>query len=393
MNAGERLRGCRERSSFTQEQVAKILAVPRELVSMWETGRRVPKEQQFEQLASLYQVRVEYLLGEFDRKAVHEREVLYRGISEASRIRPIVNEWVDFLDRWADFLEQVEQAPQGFCRTPRKLDRGFIEDSRRAPTLAAEVRAYFSLGAEAAPNLYAFLDELGIIVYRVELGGYTAQGTDQVSGAFYNHPKLGYSILVNTDTTLGRQAFTLAHEFAHALYHYSQRGITSLSGSYGDPKERFANVFAAHFLVPGKTLRHIVNDSNIDPYKALQLAVYFRVSYATMLMRLAEEKLITHNQKEEWRQYGPRSMARQLNLSLELFQTGRSDPNKKNSKLERYPLSVLEQIKSALDAEQIVARKAAQLLGVSKSELESRLLNKLPEAEEAEKQEFDELPF
>ena len=389
MDTGERLRGCRERSSFTQEQVAKTLAVPRELVSLWETGKRVPKQHQFEQLASLYQVRVEYLLGELDRQEVCEREVLYRGISEGSKIRPTVNRWVDFLDSWAEFLNQANQEHQGLYKTPRKLDRGFIEDSRRAPTLAAEVREYFSLGTDAAPDLYAFLDELGIIVYKLPLGGYTAQGRDQVSGAFYNHPKLGYCILVNADTTLGRQAFTLAHEFAHALYHYSKRGITSTGGAYADPKERFANVFAAHFLVPAKTLKQMAAGGNIDPHKALQLAAYFRVSYATMLMRLAEEKLITYNQKEEWRQYGPRSMAKQLNLSPELFQASRGA---KTGKLDRYPLSVFEQIKLALQTRHTFLANAAQVLDVSEEDLKSRLIVGSPKTEDVVRRELNELP-
>ena len=75
------------------------------------------------------------------------------------------------------------------------------------------------------------------------------QGQRGSVGAFYNHPKLGYSIFVNADTAPGRQTFTMAHEFAHALFHYPTVGVVSRKGDR-DPKERFADAFAAHFLVP-----------------------------------------------------------------------------------------------------------------------------------------------
>ena len=177
-----------------------------------------------------------------------------------------------------------------------------LEDSgsgHKVPTPAerppsAKAREVYGLGSGAIPDLYAFLDERTCLF----IGLSWAPSVDREVaslGAFYNHPELGYCLLVNSDTTLGRQAFTLAHEFAHALFHYPSRGLISWKGER-DPREKFADVFAAHFLVPTKQLKDLVEDDRQsgwpDPYEALQLASYFRVSYATLLYRLFEEKII-----------------------------------------------------------------------------------------------------
>jgi IrrE N-terminal-like domain len=99
------------------------------------------------------------------------------------------------------------------------------------------------------------------------------QGSEGGSGAFYNHPKLGYSILVNADTAPGRQTFTMAHEFAHALFHYPTVGVISRKGDR-DPKERFTDAFAAHFFVPSGALRELSEPSwkenGVEPYRAVE---------------------------------------------------------------------------------------------------------------------------
>jgi Zn-dependent peptidase ImmA (M78 family) len=131
------------------------------------------------------------------------------------------------------------------------------------------------------PNLYALLDEREVLVYRAAMGRLDRE-PESISGAFYNHPELGYCILVNTDTAPGRQSFTLAHEWAHALFHYAKGGIICRSKDT-DPLERFADAFAASFLVPGKELRRLASEF-MNPLEALKLAQYFSVSYAMIAL-------------------------------------------------------------------------------------------------------------
>ncbi len=394
MVLGQRLRARRERMALTQAQAARALGIPRELVSMWETGARGPNRGQLEQLARLYQVDVDYLVAEEDTARQYEREVLTRELPQDPEERREIDCWLDFLDAWAQFQDEFGGELPGPQKPPRGLGVDqVITDARRAPTLAVKVREHYRLGLDAIPDLLAFLDKQGMLVYRAPLGA-IGDGGERISGAFYNHPQLGYCILVNADTTPGRQAFTLAHEFCHALFHYPLGGLISRKGDR-DAKEAFADAFAAHFLVPGRELRRLGEDERakqgLDPYKALRFAAYYRVSYATLLARLREEGLISPALHREWKAYSPSAMARTIGLNAGDFRLPQHQP----LSLERYPVSVLGRVKWAVDTKRLPPAEAARLLNVDGETLERSiaLLVEPPAATEAEAQEFEELPF
>lgn len=381
MELARRLREKRERLSLTQERVARALGAPRELLSYWENGTRVPNLRQLQELARVYNTTPAYLLGEAE-DAEEEQHVLLRGVDdEGAHIA--VRQWIGFLDSWADFLKDIEHELPGPGRPPKQLDEGeTVTDMRRVPVLANKVREHFRLGQDAMPDPYTFLDEKGYLVIKANLGP-LGQGADSISGAFYNHPRLGFSILVNTDTSPGRQAFTLAHEFAHSLYHHAVGGIICRFDP-NDPVERFANAFAASFLIPGKELRIMTKKAPISsPADALSLATYFGVSYAMILVRLVREGLITSRQYEDWRRYSASSLASQLGLNPEPFRI----PEHKPLHLDRYPLSVLELIKQSIERDLLSPKQAAGLLGVTQGDIQRTLLSDPPLANDLERQE------
>ena len=250
---GTRLRQARELAGYSQHEIAAILGIVREVVSYWENDRRVPSLAQLGRLAETYGTTTGSLLGtEPALIESEEHELVYRGLrAQPARTKAAVGRWLAFLDDWAGLLESCDVALPGRFVPPAKAWRAAhaITDSRLAPRLAQDVRNYYGLGSDAIPDLLAFLDGAGVLVYRVALD--PIGDGEGVSGAFYNHPHLGACVLVNTATTPGRQTFTLAHEFAHALFHYQERGLVSRTA---DPSrtERFADAFAAHFLVPGE---------------------------------------------------------------------------------------------------------------------------------------------
>ena len=59
----ERLRGMREKLSYSQRDVADRLKVSPSLISGYETGERTPSVEVLLQLSSLYQCSTDYLLG------------------------------------------------------------------------------------------------------------------------------------------------------------------------------------------------------------------------------------------------------------------------------------------------------------------------------------------
>lgn len=393
MGLSRKLQECRSRARLTQQQVADVLRVPRESISMWEQGTRVPGVKQLEDLARLYSVTADFLLDESETaQQIEEREVLCRGLVEDASVHVEFKRWFDFLDSWADLLEQSGISVGNAGKPPKKLDRGpDFTDGRQAPTLAAETRKEFGLGEDAIPDLYTFLDEQHILVCKANLGDWQ-MGVQGISGAFHNHEKLGYCILVNTQNSLGRQSFTLAHEFAHALFHYNCRSVISI---YKDPspRESFADLFASHFLVSSKTLKRVIDNAGwsdrLDQYKIIELAHIFRVSYAFMLYRLRNEKHISDDQRIVWEKCSPTALAKHLGMDSEVF----NKPNNPVLSLNRYPASVVQTVRDLISDDELTTAQAADLLDVSKSQIQSLLMTKMPPATPEERRELCEFPF
>jgi len=389
-----RLQAARERAALTQAVVANALGVPREMVSYWETGDRQPSLARLKNLARLYRVNPGYLVGEEDLDERAGRDVLYRSLEVRpdgdARVRLEVDGWLDFLDDWADFLNHAGHGHllSGAQKPPKPLDEGYVEDVRRASRLAANVREHYNLGLDPLPDLGAFLDEIGVLVYRTSLGSFARGFADEdgVSGAFFNHPRVGWSILVNTSASRGRQTFTLAHEFAHALYHYETGGVISREDEEArtDPKDRFANAFAAHFLVPGKRLRALVNHyggrDELAPPVALKLASYFGVSYSMLLYRLLGERLITAEERKAFGGSSVQSMVHRLNIPDEPFRA----PTHATNGVDRFPFSVLEIVRREIEDGNLTPSQAAGMLGMNEIDLQQALF-----AEGDELTEFD----
>lgn len=387
---GSRLRQAREWAGFSQQDAADTLGIPRELISYWENGRRRPSYTQIRRLAVLYGTSASYLVGKTPPPVQSdEHALIYRDLpTQAPQTRAALRQWLAFLDDWSDLREEAGDRLPGHWVPPKQAWRQPrpVTDSRRAPGLADDVRKHYKLGTDAIPDLVAFLDAWGILVYRVPLDPLDHGG---ISGAFYNHPRLGACILVNSQTTPGRQTFTLAHEFAHALFHYQETGLVSRA-HVRDRRERFADVFASHFLVPSETLFDLVEHvSEIGPLEVLQLQRYFRVSYAMLLYRLLSEGILSQAKYDEYRGYSPSYLASILGLDPADYLIEQSEAR---VGLENYPISVLSRVRAFVDADELSPPAAASLLDVSQEDLVARLLATPQSATGSEAHEFSELP-
>ncbi len=391
---GARLRWARERAGLSQQQAAEALGVAREVVSYWENERRIPGPPQLTRLSAAYGVTTGHLSGREPAPARSaDYALLYRSLgAQPQAARDTARRWLEFLDDWATILEDRGRRLPGRGTPPRELVREdrTVTDSRRAPALAERARHYYQLGLDAIPDLFAFLDQRGVLVYRAPLGRVGDSG--DVSGIFYNHPRLGYCVCVNTDTTRGRQFFTLAHEFSHALFHHAETGLVSRAGST-DLKEKFADAFAGHFLVPTAALRALngrsAGERAPDPFLVIRLQRYFRVSYATMLVRFYAEGFLTREQYEEYREYSPSHLAAQLGLDTCEYH---HHPKDQGVTLSAYPTSILELTRAFLRDRTLDLPGAAALFRVPEETIATQLLSRPREADPDERREFEELP-
>lgn len=389
---GARLREARTRTGLDQQAASTALEVDRVNLSYWENGRRTPGLAHLQRLAEVYGTTVDYLLGNTDHfEQTDHHEALYQHLTGTEKqAKKALKTWLTFLDGWAELREEAdgELPGRGQSFVPEGRVAEPVTDSRRAPTLAVRTRELCQLGTDAIPDLMAFLDSKDILVCRKDMGR-----SSDVSGMFYNHPRLGFCILVNSAHQPGRQQFTMAHEMAHALFHHQEKGLISRA-SVKDRREKFADTFAAHFLVPTDALRQAVQRCEpltpgvpLDPYDVVRLQREFRVSYAMLLLRLYSEAFIDQATFDRYRQYSPKGLAERLNVNTLEFQYRPDCP----PELTTYSPSIIDTVIRYLHEGRLSVPSAASLLDVPQ-EVISALLRQYDQAHADEMQEYDQLP-
>lgn len=106
----------------------------------------------------------------------------------------------------------------------------------------------------------------------------------------------GPAIIVNTDDGISfeRQIFTIAHELGHLILHPEAYDPTKTQESKREESE--ANAFAGYFLMPQNAFEKKLKESYGLGFveRVLHIKRFFRVSYLTVLRRMADMKLAEH---------------------------------------------------------------------------------------------------
>src|SRR5690606_27417090 len=119
-----------------------------------------------------------------------------------------------------------------------------------AEDAARQERLRLGLGDQPIPDLLDVLESqvgLRICYWPLPAG---------VAGMFANAGEGGYCIMVNRKHPHERRRYSLAHEYAHLLTDRHKPGVDYVTGSARrPPAERFADAFAAAFLMPANGVR------------------------------------------------------------------------------------------------------------------------------------------
>lgn len=116
-------------------------------------------------------------------------------------------------------------------------------------------------------------------------------------------------IAVNSAMTLGRQRFSMAHEFYHLFY--DKEVLTTICAKLigeGREKEQEADQFASYFLMPPNALSKLIKQIKKSEKKGLLLKdivlieQHFQVSRQAVLHRLVEEEELTQQEADLMRQ-------------------------------------------------------------------------------------------
>lgn len=134
-------------------------------------------------------------------------------------------------------------------------------------------------------------------------------------------------MLINSNSTRGRQHFTIAHELYH-LY-VDEHPVPHFCSETGDkdPKEKIADLFASCLLMPKNGILMNIPDSEIvsrsvSMATVLRLEQLFGVSHQAMAYRLKRLKLISEDQLQTFLNMNIKEVTAQYGIDQTLYQSG-----------------------------------------------------------------------
>jgi transcriptional regulator with XRE-family HTH domain len=212
---GELLRRARERTGLSQAAAATAVGLNRVVLSYYESGQRQPALPVASALARLYGLSLVELLEEMEAKS-ERTELLFRAAPAelSDRARASMGQFSSVVGAYVDLVQDLSGELPGKGASPLPAARP-AAGRRDAARLARDVRVHIGVGdGPIGDHLFEIADDVAL-VFRLPLG---ERDGISPSGFFYNHPRVGFCITVNSEVSLGRQVFTLAHELAHAFF-------------------------------------------------------------------------------------------------------------------------------------------------------------------------------
>ena len=293
---GERLRRAREALGLTQGEVAEKLEVGRPRYSDIENGKRDVPLRDLYRFAEFYGRPIYYFIKE-TLLTDSGFKVLFRKAEGDEEVARVVTEFENLCEKMCE-LENITEVA---VRPPVTADYEF-EKGREwfwGKHYADTERKQLDLGQAPLRNLSQILEEKrGLKIF------YLPIPQREIYGMFTYGQNMGGCVLINSNPTSGNQLFSLAHEYAHFIFHKEKLGTISLEEEKNSTDEKIANNFASNFLMPEDTLRDLFNmrikeDSDVKAEDVVYLADYFGVSFTAMVYRLNNLKLINDNTRNE----------------------------------------------------------------------------------------------
>lgn len=239
---------------------------------------------------------------------------------------------------------------------------------QRAAARAAEERKRLALGSEAIADIRGLVESQGALVYSTPVHG------GSLSGCFALIAGQPW-ILVNTAQSMGRQRFTIAHEYCHSLVDRERQFVVCTSEK--PPHEKFADAFASAFLMPYESTMAFFSGDNgfeITPARVVDYCYAFGASYQAAAYRLADLRIVSPKQREVLRRESPMRVAAASGYDV-------TDPSSPfhmadeacRPSLDSYPRAYRAAALQAHEAGLISDSKLAELLGVDADDLDDLL--------------------
>ncbi|HKD79554.1 MAG TPA: XRE family transcriptional regulator [Candidatus Angelobacter sp.] len=286
---GRNLKAAREAMGISQEDFAKKLGLSRATLSAIENGHST--------LDSTKLIQASQTLGrpvsDFLLEEQEDMAFLYRA---AERVVPddgVRSKFRHFCESYRQIEEIVGVAdnllpPPGYTFIPHLQTK----PNQFAVQVAESERERLGVGnLEPLPNIFKLLEANGVRIFVMKIPNPVLFGLSAFSKRY------GPCVLVNAESTIERQIFTLAHEYGHLVMHRDRYRNLAPSEERDTDFEEMAHTFAGRFLVPAAGLREFVlktiGKRRISLEDAVSCKHYFRTSLKVIAHRLLHCELIS----------------------------------------------------------------------------------------------------
>lgn len=306
---GHNLQRLRLVRGFSQEKLAQAAGISRIAYTNIERRQCAPRADTVRALARALRVRVPELLEE----APVLKRVRFRSLKRLRRREQVL---VEVGQKLRDFLalENVLQVAEH-----RNFDSlravAAVARPQGMPAVAAAMRAHFGLReTEPVHDICGLLEHQGVKVLSVNMA------TDAFLGLSVSEEDGGPAVVINTWERLPVEhwIFSAAHELAHLLLHLQAYQVDEELEDRGE--ERDADAFASHFLMPEGVFRREWEDTIGLPLfdRVLKVKRVFRVSWRTVLYRLAEGLSDPNQRRRLWIHFGKAYQQRNRKVLLKM---------------------------------------------------------------------------
>jgi Zn-dependent peptidase ImmA (M78 family)/transcriptional regulator with XRE-family HTH domain len=303
---GQRLAEARKARGITQEAAATDLGCSRPTYIAIEKGERPAKPDEIVKLAALFGKQVHELLlqaepitvlsphlrGELGRvhpdNAAVVREQMARGIED----------FQIFLDQYRE-LERLMNAPLRSKLPEERQLSSVVDPVELAEDIATEERRRLGLGDQPVIHVRATLEtEVGLRIF------YSDRLPSPIAGMYDFVPALGCCLYINRKHPEERRRVSMVHEYGHGIVDRHKPAVDYLFTPIRKPaNERFADAFAAAFLMPATSVRRrfldVVNmTGDFRVADLCRLAHAYFVSVEAMAYRLEKLALVPKGRAE-----------------------------------------------------------------------------------------------
>jgi len=295
---GTKLKKAREDIGLTQEALAEAVGLSSEYISLLESGKRTPSLETLTNISAYLKKEISYFL----RKKGSAFDMLLGGERLDQNARRELKKFKKYCE---EYINLEELSGQRLELAPRYSHIS-------AERMAEEERCRLGLKSEPIRNIFSLMELNGCRVVRQPI-----PEQSQISGVFIHlEEKEASFALINSLQTPGQQVFTAAHEYCHYLKDRSEGPIIDNPDIFVDeflslyhPREKFAQAFAAQFLMPPSKVGDIIDKDfrsrNLRLEDVIYLKRYFGVSTFGMLRTLRKLGYLSLAKFEEYLQFDP----------------------------------------------------------------------------------------